>query len=74
MVKQLLLIEPPLILPVLPLTIPLNIQMLRYDMLQNDMLQYEDTMLRYVKIQNMMIMMMIMNLDIQNFVQEIKLH
>lgn len=47
--------------------------MLRYDVLQNDMLQYEDTMLRYVKIQNMM-MMMIMNLDIQNFVQEIKLH
>lgn len=32
--------------------------MLRYDMLQNDMLQYEDTMLRYVKIQNIMIMML----------------
>lgn len=29
-VKQLLLIEPPLTLPVLPLNIPLNIQMLRY--------------------------------------------
>lgn len=27
-------------------------------MLQNDMLQYEDTMLRYVKIQNIMNMML----------------